>query len=280
MGILFPYGHPYAFLIRYFVMIMLLFAFLEMRFDRSIIRVNHFIILGLNLTIPLIVFFIIRPINISVASTAFITAIAPTAVATTVIVSLLKGKVDFTAFSLLLTNFSIAIVIPFLLPALISANGEITVGLVILPVFSLFAIPFAAAIFIRKLLPKFSSQLLKFKSFAFYLLVVNIYLGTSKASNFLFNEFDSSYTIILMIALVSLLLCTLNFSLGKMLGGKEFRLESGQSLGQKNNGFTIWLALTFVSPLAVIGPIFYVLFQNIYVSWQLHSHSKISMKNN
>lgn len=274
MGIIFPYGHPYAFLIRYFVMIMLLFAFLEMRFDRKIARVNHFIILGLNLTIPLIVFFVIRPINISVASTAFITAIAPTAVASTVIISLLKGKVDFTGFSLLLTNFSIAIVIPFLLPALISANGEITVGLVLLPVISLFSIPFITAIFIRKVFPKTSAKLLQLKGLAFYLLVVNIYLGTSKASNFLFNEFASSYTVILMIGFVSLLLCALNFSLGKMIGGKEFRLESGQSLGQKNNGFTIWLALTFVSPLAVIGPIFYVLFQNIYISWQLHIHSK------
>ena len=244
-------------------MIMLLFAFLEMRFDRTIIHLKHFIILAINLTVPIIIFFIIRPINISIASTAFITAIAPTAVASTVIICLLKGKVDFTGFSLLLTNFAVAIAIPFLLPVLISSNGEITVSMVLLPVFSLFAIPFAAAIFIKKVLPEFSSRLLQFKNAAFYLLVVNIYLGTSNASYFVFNEFDSSYSVIYMIALVSLFLCVLNFSLGKIIGGKEFRLEAGQALGQKNNGFTIWLSLTFLNPVVALGPTFYV-----------HNHSK------
>jgi BASS family bile acid:Na+ symporter len=255
-------------------MVMLFFAFLEMRYNYDIIRFQHFVILAVNLVIPLIVFYIVRPINISVASTGFITAIAPTAVASTVIVSLLNGRVDFAGFSLLLTNFAIALIIPFLLPALINANGEITVGLVILPVISLFLIPISAAILIRKIIPQLGKKLLHIKTLSFYLLAVNIHLGTAKASNYLFNEFDASFNVIIMIGCVSLLLCIVNFNLGKLIGGKEFKLESGQSLGQKNNGFTIWLALTFVSPLAVIGPIFYFLFQNIYISWQLHHHSK------
>jgi BASS family bile acid:Na+ symporter len=102
-----------------------------------------------------------------------------------------------------------------------------------------------------------------------------IYLGTSNASNYLRTEMNQSFNIVIYIGLTSLLLCFLNFILGRFLGGREFSVEGGQSLGQKNNAFTIWIALTFVSPLAVLGPVFYVLFQNIFISWELYHSSKI-----
>ncbi|MCB9248354.1 MAG: hypothetical protein H6613_07315 [Ignavibacteriales bacterium] len=55
---------------------------------------------------------------------------------------------------------------------------------------------------------------------------------------------------------------------------QKFKNGRAQSLGQKNNGFTLWIALTFISPLAVLGPVFYILSQNIYISWQLHRNQK------
>ena len=38
--------------------------------------------------------------------------------------------------------------------------------------------------------------------------------------------------------------------------------------------FGIWLALTFLTPLVALGPIFYILFQNLYNSWQLYQLGK------
>ncbi|MCB0731519.1 MAG: transporter, partial [Ignavibacteriae bacterium] len=78
--------------------------------------------------------------------------------------------------------------------------------------------------------------------------------------------------IIYQIALFSFLFCVFFFNAGKFVVPKNLRVEGGQSLGQKNNGFTVWVALTFISPLAVLGPVFYILFQNIYISWQLHKN--------
>jgi BASS family bile acid:Na+ symporter len=98
-------------------------------------------------------------------------------------------------------------------------------------------------------------------------------LGTSKASNYIRQEMSFSDLIIYEIAIASLLLCISYFLLGRIVTEKEFQIEGGQSLGQKNNGFTIWIALTFISPLAVLGPVFYILFQNLYISWQLHKHN-------
>jgi bile acid:Na+ symporter, BASS family len=61
-----------------------------------------------------------------------------------------------------------------------------------------------------------------------------------------------------------------NFSLGYLIGGRTFAREASQSLGQKNTTFTIYLALTYASPLIALGPTFYVVWHNLWNSWQLH----------
>jgi BASS family bile acid:Na+ symporter len=61
-----------------------------------------------------------------------------------------------------------------------------------------------------------------------------------------------------------------NFTFGAVLGGERFRQESSQSLGQKNNSFVIWVALTFINPLVAMGPTFYILYHNLYNSWQIY----------
>ena len=73
----------------------------------------------------------------------------------------------------------------------------------------------------------------------------------------------------LLIALVSFLLCAVNFTLGKMLGGKEFSRESSQTLGQKNTTLTIFLALSFGTPESALGPVFYVLWHNLWNAFQM-----------
>ena len=83
--------------------------------------------------------------------------------------------------------------------------------------------------------------------------------------------------IIYQIAGVSLLICILSFFVGWLISPKNLKVEGSQSLGQKNNGFTVWVALTFISPLAVLGPVFYILFQNIYISFQLHKNNKTTL---
>ena len=47
------------------------------------------------------------------------------------------------------------------------------------------------------------------------------------------------------------------------------RISGGQALGQKNTGFAIWMSFAFLNPLAAVGPGSYVLWQNLFNSWQL-----------
>lgn len=273
-GIFFPQGYIFSFLIKYFLMGLLLFAFLDIQIDINIIRKTHFYILAANIIVPIVIYFLLNKINHQLALSGFVTAIAPTAIAAPVVVSILKRKIEFTTFSLLLTNVTIALLLPFLLPAITNSVNNLDVWSIFYPVVIIFSVPLILSRMIKLFSPRVHSFLSKYKDNSFYLLMGAIYLGTSNASHYIQTQSDQSIQIVLLIGLISLCICIFNFSLGRYLGGKEFSVEAGQSLGQKNNAFTVWIALTFISPLSVLGPVFYVLFQNIFISWELFHQTK------
>ena len=273
IGVLFPFAHAYSFLIKYLLMIMLFFSFLKMDVKKEHFNKSHIKILLINLSVPILAYYLTQPFNVVLAQVVFITAIAPTAIASPIIINLLNGKIEFTVISILLTNFSVAFLIPFLIPLLLNSTSSISFIDVLIPVATVFLIPYMLAQAVKYYTPLLRQGLVKFNKYMFYVLVVNINLGTSKASNYIRQEMSFSDTIIYEIALASFVLCVLYFTLGRLTTPKELKIEGGQSLGQKNNGFTVWIALTFISPLAVLGPVFYILFQNIYISWQLHQQN-------
>lgn len=274
LGILFPFMHNYAFLIKYLLMIMLFFSFLKMDIKFADIEKSHFYILLANILIPFSFYFIVLKLgNIHLAQIAFITGIAPTAIASPIIINILNGKIEFSVISILLTNFSIAFLLPFLIPILLSSTSAITFSDVLIPVAQIFLIPFFCSFILKNFFTEIKNTLVVYNKYVFYILLLNINLGTSKASFFIRENMSFGDTVIYKIALISLILCFLSFFIGKFITPKKLSIESSQSLGQKNNGFTVWVALTFISPLAVLGPVFYILFQNIYISWQLHKNN-------
>lgn len=271
-GILFPYGHEYTFLIRYFLMVMLFFSFLDVKVNKEIITKKHFVILFTIIISASLIFILINPFSSELAQTAFITAIAPTAIAAPVITSLKRKKVEFVAFSLLLNNFVIASLIPFMLPVVVQNQADISITDVLFPILITFSIPFISAQLLKVLSKKIWLWLVNWKDVSFYILIINIYIATSDASNYVRSEFSNNLGIIFLIAASSAFLCIFFFGLGWIIGGKNYHHEASQSLGQKNNAFTIWLSLTYMNPISAIGPVFYVFFQNLYISYELHKH--------
>lgn len=272
IGILFPYGHEYTFLIRYFLMVMLFFSFLDVKVNKEIITKKHFVILFTIIISASLIFILINPFSPELAQTAFITAIAPTAIAAPVITSLKRKKVEFVTFSLLLNNFVIASLIPFMLPVVVQSQADISITDVLFPILITFSIPFISAQLLKVLSKKIWTWLVNWKDVSFYILIINIYIATSDASNYVQSEFSNNLGIIFLIAASSALLCIFFFGLGWIIGGKNYHHEASQSLGQKNNAFTIWLSLTYMNPISAIGPVFYVFFQNLYISYELHKH--------
>lgn len=270
LGVVFPYGYPFSFLIRYILMLLLIFAFLDIKINREIIQKSHFIILALNILVPLVLFFSLKSIDITLATAAFITAITPTAIGAPVVTSLLKGKVEYVVVSMLLTNTVIALMIPFLIPALLGGNAQISVIDLLFPVLTVFLIPYLIARFFKRFVPKLHGYLLKHRNSSFYFLAVSVYIATSKASHYIRDELNSSMEIVVYIGIATFLICGTYFILGYFIGGKKFGIEGAQALGQKNNAFTIWISLTFLNPVVALGPTFYVLAHNLVISGQLY----------
>jgi BASS family bile acid:Na+ symporter len=107
---------------------------------------------------------------------------------------------------------------------------------------------------VRALHPKAGEWPARLRNFSFGMWITAMFLITSNASDFLRQHADTPHRILLKIAAASLLVCIASFAIGRMIGGREFSREASQSLGQKNTTFTIYLALTYASPIRGAGP--------------------------
>ncbi|MFK7935124.1 MAG: bile acid:sodium symporter family protein [Saprospiraceae bacterium] len=269
LGILLPYGHEYTGLFRPNLMVMLFFSFLGVHFSKEIIKKNHFVILGINITLPLVLFSLFQFIDTNAALAVFAISIAPTAVAGTVLADIFKRDVSYVTASILITSPIIAFVLPLFLPFLIEIKGDVSVLDILYSILSLIFIPLLLSIFIKKGLPQIAQQLLKIKRIGFVLFIINIYIASANARHFLESNGDDNWYSVGIIALSVAIVCLLQFTIGSWLGRPNHRIESGLSLGRKNTMFALWVCLTFISPLVALGPMFYIIFQNLYNTWQL-----------
>jgi BASS family bile acid:Na+ symporter len=270
LGILFPQFHALSAYIQYLLMVMLFLAFLDIDIQpRSFQKGVLWVVLA-NLTVAFAAYGILRPFDLTLALAAFITAIAPTAIAAPVIISFVQGQVEYVVGAVLLSNVVMSLVLPVALPFLVGDIARISVWQVLEPVLITMFVPLILAR-LSKGLPQSSQMFIRRgKAFSFSLWLLALFIMCSNAANFVRSNVRSSLGYVFAIALISLVICILNFSLGGFLGGERFRQEASQSLGQKNNSFVIWIALTFINPLVAMGPTFYILYHNLYNSWQIY----------
>jgi len=73
----------------------------------------------------------------------------------------------------------------------------------------------------------------------------------------------------------SVVTCTVHFALGRRIGKKYGDvIAGGQMLGQKNTAMGIWMANTYLNPLASVFLAFYSVWQNLFNSWQIWRHDR------
>jgi bile acid:Na+ symporter, BASS family len=271
-GALLPQAESASALLPFFLMGMLFFSFLDITVNRETFHPSIVAILLANLAIPLGIYALLVRFNPDLALIGFITAIAPTATATPVIVGFLRGRVDYVFTAVLLTNIGVALCVPFLLPLVAGSAKPITVADVLPSVLLVMFVPLGLAWLVKQLPARVSELVRKGKPVVFPLWLMMLFTVTAKASAFLHANTTIPARNLVEIAALSLVTCILNFTVGYPLGGKQFHREASQALGQKNNSFTVWLALTYLNPLAALGPTFYVLYHNLYNGYQLIRH--------
>ena len=272
LGALLPQAHAAAWLVRWLVIGMLFVVFLQTRFSRESLHRSHVLLLAANLAIAAAAWglgFLVGGRDVALA--AFFCGITPTATAAPVITSFLGGRVSYVVAAFLLSNVVIAALFPVLLPFVLGHPTPDAFAQVTRSVALLVFAPLVLAWLLRRLHPaaRWPQHL---SNLTFSAWVTAIFLITANASEFLHHQTQLSSTVLVEVAAVSLLICVVNFAVGRLIGGREFPREASQALGQKNTTFTIYLAMTYANPLIALGPTCYVLWHNLWNSWQLHRH--------
>ena len=273
-GVLLPQFHVLSFLVQYLLMSMLFFSFLDIDIQPRSFQKGLFWVLLANIVIAFAAYGLLAPVDLTLALAAFITGIAPTAIASPVIIGFIDGQVEYVVGAVVLTNIVMSLLLPFALPFVVGRLVQISVWQVLQPVLATMFIPFILARLARRLPQTAQTVIRRGKTFSYPLWLANLFIISAKAADFLRNEVTASGSTLLSIALISLIICVLNFSIGALIGGRRYWQEASQALGQKNNSFVIWIALTFINPLVAMGPTFYVLYHNLYNSWQIYLFEK------
>lgn len=271
LGTLLPGAHVFAGAIQWLIMGMLFPVFLSTTWSRSSVRRSHLVLLAFNLLngfVGLGLGWLVGGRDVALAG--FFAGVAPTAAAAPVIVSFMRRDVNYVATAFILTNIVVAALLPALLPWVL---GDIDAGLflrVARSVALLIFVPLVLALAVRRLYPAARTWPARLRDVSFGAWMVTLLLVTAKASHFLRTQTGVSAAVVAEIAFVTILVCALNFAAGRLIGGREHGPEASQSLGQKNTSFTLLLALTYASPLVALGPTCYILWHNLWNTWQLH----------
>jgi len=274
VGALLPRAHVFSFLIQYLLMLMLFFAFLDIEFKPQRFQRSVLWVLLANVAVAFVSYVMLAPFNLMLALAAFMTAIAPTAIAAPVIISFIEREVEYVVTSVVLTNIASAIIVPLVLPSLLGTEIQISVWEVLQPVLVVMFVPLILSRLAARLPSVAQDIIRKGKAFSFPIWLVNLFIISANASDFLRNGNTDSVSTLAIIALVSLIICIVNFGVGALLGGRSHWQEASQSLGQKNLSFVIWIALTFINPLVAMGPMFYILYHHLYNSWSIYQFER------
>ncbi|MCD4781993.1 MAG: hypothetical protein K8S27_15815 [Candidatus Omnitrophica bacterium] len=276
LGIILHDAYTYSFLIKYLLMVMLFFSFIEIDLKERVPKRKILVLIAANILIALGVYVILKPFDPSLAMIAFLTAIAPTATAAPVVTHFMKGKVHFVALCVLFSNIVIALILPFifLLLDLDQNQRQLSVGSMLMSVIIVILIPLGLAIMVQRS-NKIKKTLLPFKSMAFIAWLLLLFLASAKVTHFITQSIALSLPYMLSIAFLTLIICILNFYLGRVLGGRDLRKESSQALGHKNTMLIIWICLTYLNPVYALGPMLYIVWHNVYNTYQI---SKISIR--
>lgn len=208
--------------------------------------------------------------------------VCPTAGAAAVITGKLGGSETSLTTYTILSNLAAAIIIPLVFP-MVEKHTETSFlcqFLTILRrVFPLLIFPFPIAWGLRVFFPKAHAAVVRHTGgLAFYLWGVGLTLSVGQTCRYLVDSPVSTH-LKWLLSLVSLVACAMQFFIGKTVGAAYGeRIGGGQGLGQKNTIFAIWVSYTYLSPVLSVAPGTYIIWQNLFNSWQLWRKEKQSDK--
>ncbi|MCM1178328.1 MAG: hypothetical protein NC308_02840 [Clostridium sp.] len=207
---------------------------------------------------------------------AMLCLICPTATAAAVVTGKLGGDMSGLTTYTILINLVTAILVPLFVPIVHPVEGITfftAFSMIMAKVFPLLICPCLLAWIIRYAMPRLHSKITIHGNLAFYIWAVSLTLAIMMTTrSIVHSTIPAVYQF--GIAAVSLICCVLQFWAGKKIGRRYgATITAGQSLGQKNTVFAIWMGYTFMTPVTSVAGGFYSIWHNVYNSWQLYRKS-------
>ena len=203
--------------------------------------------------------------------------IAPCATAAAVVTQKLGGSLEQTTTFTFLSNFITVLLVPLCFPMIekgadvsfMSAFTKILYQVVILLV-----VPMLLAYVVKHTMHTLHQKITSIRDLSFYLWGCSLMIVTGTTVKNIVHA-EASLLLLTTIALLGLVLCIIQFAVGRFIGHFFNRTqEAGQALGQKNTAFAIWLGTTYLNPLSSVGPGCYILWQNIINSIEIWQERK------
>ena len=267
-----------AFITPYLLFAMLLLTFCKISFQNIRFHPAHLWLLLIQLIVSISLYYALLPLDAVIAQGAMLCVLVPTATAAAVITGLLGGNVGFLTAYVLFCNVAIAVTAPIYF-SLTGVHSELSfiqsVGYICQKVLPILLLPLIVAIGLRYLTPKIHQAILCIPKLAFYLWVAALIIVTGNTVKLMIQLSNVDYRVEIGLVIVSLILCCLQFLVGRRIGRRYGdAISAGQGLGQKNTILAIWMAQTYLHPLTAIAPAGYILWQNIINSYQLYRKTK------
>ncbi|GAA2996024.1 transporter [Prevotella corporis] len=205
--------------------------------------------------------------------------IGPCAAAAAVVTLKLGGSLEEMTTYIFLSNFLCAALIPICFPLIEPGNGMGFMAsflLILYKVCAILVVPMLLAYITKHFKPlhRFYEWLIGVRDLSFYLWGCSLTIVTGTTMKNIVHA-DAGVPFLILIAALGFLVCVLQFAVGRYIGHFfKSTVNAGQSLGQKNTAFAIWIAYTYLNPLASVGPGCYILWQNLINSVEIWYYGK------
>jgi BASS family bile acid:Na+ symporter len=207
------------------------------------------------------------------AEAVFICIIAPTAISATVIAAMIGGNTASLALYTLFGNLATAVLLPFLLPSLGITNDLPFLQafwFILKQLFLMLIFPLILALLLFRFFPKTYAAIRKRQIISFYIWIASFAVVISRSVKFFLAHVEENASVLIFIIGGSLAAFILQFWLGRRIGNRYGdRVTGGQALGHKNTVLAIWMAQTYLQPLASIAPTAYILWQATFNGYQV-----------
>ena len=198
--------------------------------------------------------------------------IGPCAAAAAVVTAKLGGDLEEMTTYTFLSNLLTAVMVPVCFPLI---DPSVSMGfwhaffLILYKVCLVLVVPMLLAYVVKHFMHRLHQWVVGVKDLSFYLWGFSLTIVTGTTVKNIVHA-DTSVAFLVVIALSGLMVCLLQFAVGRYVGHFFHRTqEAGQALGQKNTVFAIWIAYTYLNPISSVGPGCYILWQNVINSIEL-----------